>query len=121
MEKHVMVAGALHIGLSLLILLAAGLVFLILGSVGLLSRDPEALLILGTVGTLVSGFLTILAVPGLIAGIGLLKLTSWSRLLALIVSAFNFLNFPLGTALAVYTIWVLTQDETEQMFARAHP
>jgi hypothetical protein len=33
------------------------------------------------------------------------------------LAVFNLLNFPLGTAVAVYTIWILMQEETAQLFA----
>ena len=52
-----------------------------------------------------------LAIPGIIAGVGLLQRKSWSRVLTLIVGAIGLLDIPVGTALGIYTFWVLMRDE----------
>ena len=59
--------------------------------------------------------LTPISVAGIIGGIGLLKRRSWARILLLIVSVLQLLDIPLGTALGIYTIWVLIQDETKNL------
>jgi len=33
----------------------------------------------------------------------------------LIISVLDLLNIPIGTAIAVYTIWVLVQDDTAKL------
>jgi hypothetical protein len=38
------------------------------------------------------------------------------RLVTLVVGAMNVLSVPFGTALAVYTFWVLTQDDATRLF-----
>ena len=53
----------------------------------------------------------ITAVPGIISGIGLILRKRRSKLVALISNAVSLLVIPLGTALGVYTFWVLTKDE----------
>ena len=60
----------------------------------------------------------VLSLPGIIAGIGLLKLQPWARILAIVISALDLLNVPIGTALGVYGLWVLLQAETERLFAQ---
>ena len=76
----------------------------------------EAPIILRTVGIGVAIFLFILSVPKIIAGIGLMKKREWGRILTLIVAFLSILNFPLGTALAIYTFVILVKDETVQLF-----
>lgn len=49
-------------------------------------------------------------VPKIIAGIGLLNKKPWALLMALIFGCLGVLNFPLGTALCGYTIWVYIED-----------
>jgi hypothetical protein len=39
------------------------------------------------------------------------------RYLALILAVFDLFNIPIGTAVGAYSIWVLVQDETAQLFA----
>lgn len=75
--------------------------------------------ILGVFGLLISG----VAVAGFIAGWGLLAHQPWARVLAIVLGFISVIHFPLGTALAVYTFWVLLSGgaETEyQNLAGAH-
>ncbi len=116
MKEHVTLVAALRIGMSILMLLAAVIVFVSVVGGGLLSRDLEAIRITGIVGTAVAGFLGLLSVPGIVAGIGLLKRRGWARILALVLSIFDLLAFPIGTLIAVYSIWILAQRETEVLF-----
>jgi len=55
------------------------------------------------------------SILGALVGIGLLRRERWARLLAIIVSILNIIKFPLGTALSIYTLWVLVpaQSATE--------
>jgi len=117
MEKHVTVVGALRIGFGALGILVAIFVFALLVGIGALSGDQEAQPILTFVGLGVGLFLGVLSVPGIIGGIGLLKLKPWARYLVLIVSVLDLFNIPIGTAVGAYSIWVLVQDETAQLFA----
>ena len=66
--------------------------------------------------------LLIKALAGLAAGWGLLERQPWARPLALILGFVSLLNIPLGTALGIYTIWVLLPpqaDEEYRQLARA--
>ena len=67
----------------------------------------------------VSGVFLALGIPSLIAGIGLLKQKGWARTLAIVLAVLALASFPLGTAAGLYTLWVLTQRETEQLLAKA--
>ena len=116
LEQHVKILGWLHIAGSALFVVIALFVFVLLGGIGAASGDPEAAPILSLIGVLVCGFLFLLAVPGLAAGYGLLQRQNWGRILAIIVGALNLMNFPLGTALAVYTFWVLFQESATSYF-----
>jgi hypothetical protein len=117
-EKHVTFVGALRIGLGVLGILAAMIVFAAVVGGGLISGDREAIRITAIVGPVVAFFLVLLSVPGIIGGIGLLKWKSWARFLVLILAVLDLFNIPIGTALGIYTIWVLMRDETVQLFAR---
>jgi hypothetical protein len=71
---------------------------------------------LTVVGFFVGVFLFILSVPGIIGGIGLFRHKEWARILVLITSALHLLNFPIGTAIGGYSIWVLVKPETIRLF-----
>lgn len=121
MGKHLTLLGALHLAAGAVLLAVALFVFVAVAGGGLISRDPDAIAIATLVGITVATFLSLLALPGLAAGWGLLKRRWWSRILALIIGAVNLLNVPFGTALGVYTIWVLMQDETVVLLEGERP
>ena len=55
---------------------------------------------------------------GLLAGWGLLRREKWARILALGLAFVSlFTNIPFGTALGVYTLWVLLPSESEREYA----
>ncbi len=47
------------------------------------------------------------AALALVAGFGLLNRRPWGRVVAIIAAILALLKFPLGTALGIYTLWVL--------------
>jgi amino acid transporter len=57
------------------------------------------------------------AVFGFLVGWGLLQREPWARMLALILAFISlFTNIPLGTAIGVYTMWVLLPAWSEQEY-----
>jgi len=116
MEEHVKILGILYIAFSVLGLLAAVIVFFAVTGGGLISGDDTAILATSIVGTAVAGLLVLLSAPGIIGGIGLMKKQPWARILVLVLGVINLINIPFGTALGIYTIWALTNKETEQLF-----
>jgi hypothetical protein len=115
-ELHVGVLGWLFIASHLIFLVLGGFIFTLLTSVGVLAADPEALPILSLVGSMVGGLLALLALPGIVAGYGLLVRRRWGRLLALVVGILNLVNVPLGTALGAYTLYILLQPQADELF-----
>jgi hypothetical protein len=69
------------------------------------------------IGTFGAVFFTLLALPGLLAGFGLVKREPWARVLALVLAFLNLVNFPLGTALGIYAFFVLLQKEATEYFS----
>ena len=120
MEKHLTAVAALQVGLSILGVLLGIFVFVLLTGIGVIAQEKEALFILSTIGTGVGLFLLIISVPGIIGGIGLFNRKEWARILVVILSAINLLNIPFGTALGIYSIWVLVQEGTIQLFRQQH-
>ncbi len=112
MRQHVTLLGAFLIAHSALSLLLAMILFVSIAGGGMLSGDATAIAITGTLAAVLAGFFVLLALPGLIAGIGLLYGKKWARVLGLIVCILSLLSIPLGTALGIYGIYVLTRDET---------
>ena len=51
--------------------------------------------------------------PAIIGGIGIYFRKNWARMVLIFVGAVALIDFPLGTALGIYTLWVLLQPETK--------
>lgn len=120
-ELHTRIVGWLYIVGSAL-LMAFGLIgFFFLTNLGVITGDAQAALIMGIVGTWGGLLLIVLSVPGLLAGYGLLRRREWGRILAIVVALLNLFNFPLGTLLGVYTLWVLLQTNANELFAQGKP
>lgn len=116
-NQHVRILGWLNVGLSLFMLVIGAFVFLVVAGAGALSGDADAFVITSLVGTIVGGFMLVMALPGLLAGYGLLKRKQWGRILALVIGILNLVNFPFGTAVGVYTLWVLLPQDATDYFA----
>jgi hypothetical protein len=78
---------------------------------------PVAMLI----GLCIAGFLLILSAPAIIGGWGLIKGKSWSRVLMIVISALHLLSFPFGTALGIYGLWVLLNEQSRQFLEGGRP
>lgn len=117
LDKHVTVLGWLYIGLSIFTLFIGVFSFIALLGTGLLSSDSEAMGVLAIVGVFVLGLMSVISIPGIIAGWGLLKRKSWARLLALVIGFLNLMSIPFGTLLGGYTIWaLLIRDDASSYF-----
>jgi dolichol kinase len=124
METHVKVLAILYIVFSalmavigLFILLAIGGASAIVGTTASPEDAQIAVPLMGIAGTLAAFFCFALALPGFLAGFGLLKYQAWARILTIVLSAVQLLNFPLGTILGIYGLWVLLNKDTERLFA----
>ncbi len=105
MEKQITLLGWLYIIFSALHVLAtAFIMFLFL--------PPE--------GHFIARWVTFgmfaVAAPCIVGGIGLLKRKYWAKILVLVLGFIILLHFPFGTALGLYTIWLLTRKQTAPLF-----
>ncbi|MBU1095090.1 MAG: hypothetical protein KKB34_01305 [Bacteroidetes bacterium] len=112
MEKHITLVAVIQITLSIIGIIIGMVLFVLLSGIGIFIGEDEASFILPIIGIIIGGFLILSSIVSIIGAIGLLKKKAWSRILLLVVSVLDLLNIPIGTAVGVYTIWVLMQDET---------
>ena len=124
MNTHVKVLGVLYIALSTLGLMLALFMGLIFGTatgvVGMNADSREAAIalpIIGLAGTMLVVFLVALALPGLVAGVGLLQLRPWARILGIVVAILHLIHIPFGTLVGIYGLWVLLNKDTERLFS----
>lgn len=67
--------------------------------------------------TIVSFLLLAKAGAGFVAGYGLLQADRWARVITLVLAFVSmFVNIPFGTALGIYTMWVLLPDQSDQEY-----
>lgn len=120
MENHVKAVGIINIAFSVLGILIAVLIFAGLNIIAKIPDvDEEAMRILQLIGVIVPWFFIVFSLPGIVGGIGLLKFQGWARILVLILSFLALLNFPIGTAVGIYSIWVLFDKRTAKIFAES--
>ena len=123
LERNIQLLGVFWIAYSAITLLG-GVVLVILANT-LFGRmgHTGAPLFLQPLLTAVGCFLLVKAAAGIAAGWGLMQRESWARMLTLVLGFLNLIHPPLGTALGIYTIWVLMSPNAEteyQAMARAH-
>jgi hypothetical protein len=121
-QEHVRLVGILWMAYSALSVVG-GIVLVtvaqtIFGNVMMRMRGgppPEVAGWLRPLLTFIGGIILIKAAAGFIAGWGLLQREPWARVVTLVVGFISLFNIPLGTALGIYTLWVLlpTQSDDE--------
>ena len=123
MDTHIKVVGILNIILGALGVVV-GLGFLavfggLAGLAGMQSHEEDAMVgvgILGVIGIGIFFFALLVSLPSVLGGWGVLNYKEWARILMIVLSALNLLNIPFGTALGAYSLWVLLNGQTAQMF-----
>jgi hypothetical protein len=116
METHIAILGWVYIIGNAFLLMLGGLGLFFFMGIGVMSGEMEAAGILTVIGMTGLVFFAALALPGMIAGYGLLKRKSWARILTIVLGVLNLFSFPVGTAVGVYTLWVLLQDSANDFF-----
>lgn len=121
MRLHIDVLGTLHLvwgafgvmtGLSLIILAAGTRAALAAGAFGLGER--AAVVLLSAAGLVLVAGGAVCAVTGW----AIKRRTRQGRLAALILAIPNLVLVPFGTALGVYTFWVLLNNDARRAFGR---
>lgn len=117
MEQHVTILGWLLIVGHAIFLAIGVFVLVLLVSVGAVTGDQNAWAIMTIVGVSLAAVMSLLALPGIAAGYGLLKRRPWGRILAIIIAVLGLVNFPIGTAMGIYALWVLLPQAATSYFA----
>lgn len=123
MTGHVRALAVLQIVYASMGLLLGVAVFLMFGGIATvvgfnasLDESFVAVPVLTLIGGIASSVLILLSLPRLLAGMGLLKLQNWGRILTFVVSILGLLDFPIGTGLGIYALWVMTHRDTLPLF-----
>jgi hypothetical protein len=121
-QRHLHLLGILWLAISAFNALA-GLAVLILGtSLFPHLREMDKVPPDVPVGFLTSLFTTIgililaKAALGFLSGWGLMTRERWARVLALVLAFIALFNIPFGTAIGVYTMWVLLPSDSDREY-----
>ncbi|MGA2141385.1 MAG: hypothetical protein ABSG94_03085 [Brevinematales bacterium] len=131
MDNHIKLTGILNIVYSSLFFLG-GLVLCVLSALfnsiiafvenmGYVAPGvipPAVTVFFPIILAVLACFILIYAAIGIAGGIGVLEKKPWGRIFTLVVSFINLLHIPVGTALGVYSIWVLFDEETVNIFKK---
>lgn len=128
MAQHVKILGILHIIYAGLVVLVGIVVLVVMGGIaGIISTtdsSPDSQVappILGLIGIGVFILLLVLSLPGIIGGFGLMQFKAWARILVIVLSVFELISIPFGTALGIYGLWVLLNRDAERLFETRPP
>jgi len=129
MEKHIKLVAILNIVYRGLIILGSVVLFVLAAVFGRImdfvqrqgdlragDLPREVLDIVPIIMVVVGIFMLIVSIVAIIGAVGVLKRQEWGRITVIVVSFFNLIHIPLGTALGVYSLWVLLNDEIVHIF-----
>ena len=122
-DTHVRVAAWLHIvlgALGICIIGVVGLVFGFFGAVvgaGASGHDAGVLGMFAGFGVAVLLFVLAFPVMEIVGGVMLLGGSPAGRVITIIFSVLELVNFPVGTAIGVYSLWALLRDVPQTMAA----
>lgn len=116
MRTHIKVVAIINLFYSAIGLLAsAGVLFS--GVFGSVFSGSFVGAIVGSVASvLIACIIGAISLFGLVAGFALLNHQSWARWVMIVVSALRLFRWPWGTLFGGYSLWVLLNDETRQIF-----
>ena len=119
MEQHVKIVAILNIINGFLNLIAGLVIFTLLFTIGYFTDNDFANYIMRAIGIVLGILFFLVGIPGIIGGFQLLNHKNSGRILTLIAGFINLINFPIGTALGVYTIWVLLHKDINTVLPEA--
>ena|SRR5688572_30802630 len=118
MEQHIKIVALLHIILGAIFVAIAVAIFVFGAGAAVLSAPGTDEALAGTTCFgIVAVLIALMSLPSIIAGVGLQRRRKWARILTIILSVINLFNFPVGTALGGYSLWVLINDQSSSYFA----
>jgi hypothetical protein len=121
-REHVRMVGilwmaysALHVVAGVAVLIVANTIF---GRVIHIPNGPppEVTVWLRPLLSVIGWLILAKAAAGFFAGWGLLQREEWARVVALVVGFIALLNVPIGTALGIYTLWVLLPAQSDEEY-----
>lgn len=118
-ETHLTVLGILWIAYGVMHAAGACALFFVRNFIfGGVWTPPDAPFFVGGILHAVAIILLVTGIIGLAAGIGLMRAELWARPLIIALAILSLLNAPFGTALGIYSLWVLVPGESATEYER---
>lgn len=122
MEQHVKILSVLFVLFGIIGIVAAVAIFVFgagaVGSILVSDTSGEARAASAMIGgcfSILAILMAALAIPSIIAGWGLSERKSWARILTIVLGVLALPHMPVGTALGIYAIIVMFNDETKTL------
>jgi len=119
--EHVRLLGILWLALSALNAVGAVVLFILANTLFArlpeISGHPESTAWLRPFLAVIAYIIAAKAAAGFFAGWGLLQREPWARLVTIILAFLAMFNIPFGTAVGIYTLWVLLPAESDAEYA----
>ncbi len=117
LSEHIRLLGILWPALAALDGLHAGVLYILANTIFNPLAHPERPAFLHPLLSALALLMTLKAFAGFAAGWGLLQRESWARPVAVTLAFVSlFFDVPFGTALGIYTLWVLLPSEAERAY-----
>ncbi len=100
------VVGVLWLVPSLIMMAVGSAIHLVIPGTEALVRNLGPLVIF-----IIGGSFLIVGAGGVMVGWGLMRLEAWARVTAIVLAILALFHPPFGTALGIYTLWVLLPDD----------
>ena len=112
LQNHLSTLGILWIIVGVLFLFPSLGLFFASGAARFFIHDSVFAHALGpAMLTLIGGTFLVLAIGGILVGLGLRDRKPWARTVAIVLGVLSLFHPPVGTALGIYTLWVLMSDD----------
>jgi hypothetical protein len=113
-----MAYSALHVVAGAAVLIVAQVIFGgVHGAIHIPNGPPPQVTIwLHPLLSVIGWLILVKAAAGFFTGWGLLQREGWARTFALVIGFVALLNVPLGTALGIYTLWVLLPSQSDEEY-----
>jgi len=112
LQQHLSTLGILWIAVGVLFLVPSlGLLFVGSATHFVVDHNVVARTLGPLVVSAIGGSLLLVAVGGFLVGWGLRNREPWARTVAIVLGVLALLHPPFGTALGIYSLWVLLSDE----------
>jgi hypothetical protein len=115
-QGHIRLLGILWLALSALNVIGGAVLVILANTLFVQLAAEGAPLFLRPLLSFIGIFILAKACVGFIAGWGLLQHQPWARILILVLAFLSLFHVPFGTALGVYTLWVMLPAESGEEY-----